>query len=289
MTENKLYDYSPITERPRITWPNGARVAVYVGLNVEHFLLDRPSTSIWPGTADLVPDALNHGWREYGARVGIWRVTESLDRHGIRASVLLNSAVAEHHPQIIRAGVERDWAWLAHGRTNSILHTGMDLDEERRVLTDVVDTIAAATGRRPRGWMGPALTETFNTPALLAELGLEYVLDWTNDDQPYPLNVPGLLSVPYSVELNDLGLFGKGTTGPEFLRVVQDQYEVLHADSADSGRVMALALHPFVIGQPFRHRYLDLALAHLAAQPDVWLTTSDEIADHYRRTVLEAA
>ncbi|GAA2115764.1 polysaccharide deacetylase family protein [Actinomadura alba] len=282
--ENELFDYSPITDRAPIRWPGGARVAVYIGLNVEHFLVDRPSTSIWPGTADLVPDALNYGWRDYGPRVGIWRTIESLDRHGIRASVLLNSTVADHYPQIVKAGLNRNWAWLAHGRTNSILQAGMTLDEERRFLTDVVDTITAATGQRPRGWMGPGLTETFNTPALLAELGLSYVLDWTNDDQPYRLNVPGMLSVPYSVELNDLLLFGKGTTGPEFVQIVKDQYEQLHADSEHSGRVMALALHPFVTGQPFRHKYLDQALEYLAAQPDIWLTTSDEIAEHYQRT-----
>jgi allantoinase len=281
--ENELYDYSPITERPPISWPGGARVAVYVGLNIEHFLVDRPSTSIFQGTADLVPDALNHGWRDYGPRVGIWRTIESLDRHGFKASVLLNSAVADHYPQIIKAGLDRDWAWLAHGRTNSILHADMAQDEERRFLNEVVDTIAAATGRRPSGWMGPGLTETFNTPALLAELGLSYVLDWTNDDQPYKLNVPGMISVPYSVELNDLLLFGKGTTGPEFLQIVKDQYDQLSADSEHSGRVMALPLHPFVIGQPFRHKYLDQALEYLAAQPDAWLTTSDEIAGHYQR------
>jgi peptidoglycan/xylan/chitin deacetylase (PgdA/CDA1 family) len=275
------FDHSPITGRAPISWPGGARVAVYIGLNIEHFLLGRPSTSIWPGTADLVPDALNHGWRDYGARVGVWRTMESLDRHGFRASVLLNSAVAQHHPQIVEAGLDRDWAWLAHGRTNSILQTGMPLDEERAYLTDVVDTIAAATGRRPRGWMGPGLTETFNTPSLLAELGLQYVLDWTNDDQPYPLTVPGMISVPYTVELNDLLLFGKSTPGPEFVRIVRDQYTQLRGDAEHSGRVMAIALHPFVIGQPFRHRYLDEALAFLADQPDAWLTTSDEIATHF--------
>ena len=153
---NELFDYSPIIERPPINWPGGARVAVYIGLNIEHFLVDRPSTSIFAGTADLVPDALNYGWRDYGVRVGIWRTIESLDRHGIRASVLLNSAVAEHYPQIIQAGLDRDWAWLAHGQTNSILQAGMAREEERRFLTDIVDTITAATGRRPHGWMGPA-------------------------------------------------------------------------------------------------------------------------------------
>ncbi|ULN45492.1 polysaccharide deacetylase family protein [Mycolicibacterium goodii] len=276
------FEYSPITERPALRWPNEARVAVYIGLNVEYFLLDHPSTSIWQGTADLRPDALNHGWREYGARVGIWRTIESLDRHGVRPSVLLNSMVVDEYPQIVAAGVQRDWVWLAHGQTNSILHTGLSVDDERRVLAEITDTITEATGRRPRGWMGPGLTETHHTPELLAELSFQYVLDWTNDDQPYPLSVPGILSVPYTVELNDLLIFSKGITGPEFVQMVRDQYEQLHADSATSGRVLALALHPFVIGQPFRHKYLDQALSFLTAQPDVWLTTSDDIATHYR-------
>ncbi|MFI9389110.1 polysaccharide deacetylase family protein [Kutzneria sp. NPDC052558] len=279
------YEYSPITERPTIAWPDGKKVAVYVGLNIEHFVPGLPSTSIWPGTADLTPDALNHGWRDYGNRVGIWRIIDSLDRHGLRASALVNSQVVEHYPQIIRAGVERNWAWLAHGRTNSELHTGLSVDEERRVLAEIADTIAAGAGQRPQGWMGPGLTETANTPELLAELGFRYVLDWTNDDQPYPLTVPGMHSVPYTVELNDLLLFPRGITGPQFVEMVRDQYEQLLADSQHSGRVLALALHPFVIGQPFRARHLDRALEFLAAQPDAWLTTSDDIAEHYITTV----
>ncbi|MEV4262397.1 polysaccharide deacetylase family protein [Kribbella sp. NPDC049584] len=274
-----LYDYSPISERPALDWPGGKRVAFYVGLNIEHFLPDEPSTSIWP--IDVKPDALNHGWREYGARVGIWRIIDILDRYGVRASALVNSMVAEHNPQIIKAGTERDWAWLAHGQTNSILHTGYEPDEERRILTDITTTIETATGKRPKGWMGPALTETHNTPELLAELGYQYVLDWTNDDQPYRLNVPGMLSVPYTLELNDLGLFLRGLSGPDFLQMVKDQYDVLREEG---GRVMALALHPFVIGQPFRAKYLNLALEYIAAQSDVWLTTSDDIAAHYSTT-----
>lgn len=283
--DTTLFGYSPVTERPPITWPGGARVACYIGLNVEHYQVDRPSTSIFADTASLVPDPLNYGWRDYGPRVGIWRTIEALDRHGLRASALLNSAVCARYPQIVDAGRQRGWAWLAHGRDNSTLQADMSRDEEREYLTDVVDTITAATGMRPRGWMGPGLTETFHTPALLAELGLGYVLDWTNDDRPYPLNVPGMLSVPYSIEVNDLQLFPRGVGGPDFVRIVKDQYEQLHADSAHSGRVMALALHPFVTGQPFRAKYLNEALAYLAVQPDIWLTTSDEIAEHYRRTV----
>ncbi|MEW1679389.1 polysaccharide deacetylase, partial [Streptomyces noursei] len=149
----------------------------------------------------------------------------------------------------------------------------------------VVGTIERTTGHRPRGWLGPALTETFRTPELLAELGLDYVLDWSNDDQPYRLNVPGMLSVPYSIEVNDISLFvGKSLSGPDFVQIVKDQLDQLHEDAAGSGRVMSLVLHPFVINQPFRHKYLDQALEYVAQHPGVWLTTSDEIAEHYART-----
>lgn len=284
--DNRLYDYSPITDRPRISWPNGARVAFYVGLNLEHFEVDKPSTSIWEGTANLVPDPLNHGWRDYGLRVGLWRLVEIFDRLGIRPSVLLNSDVAEHYPQVIEAGRQRNWAWLAHGKTNSMLHTGMARDEEEAFLRQVVGTIEHATGSRPKGWMGPGLTETFETPGILRQLGLDYVLDWTADDQPFALNAPGMISVPYSVELNDIMLFvAKSFTGEDFAQAVIDQFDQLYRDSAGSGRVMALALHPFVIGQAFRARHLAKALEHIARHEGVWLTTSDEIAAHYRRTV----
>ncbi|MEF3118000.1 polysaccharide deacetylase family protein [Streptomyces chrestomyceticus] len=287
--DNALFDYSPIVDREPIHWPGGARVAFYVGLNVEHYQVDRPSTSIFPGTAGLAPDPLNYGWRDYGPRVGIWRLIESLDRHGLRASVMLNSDVTHHYPQIIEAGRARGWAWVAHGRDNSTFQADMSVEDERAYLTEVVGTIEAATGRRPRGWLGPALTETFRTPELLAGLGLDYVLDWANDDQPYRLNVPGMLSVPYSIEVNDISLFvGKNLSGPDFVRIVEDQLDQLYADSATSGRVMSLVLHPFVINQPFRHKYLDQALEHIANHPGVWLTTSDEIAEHYARTTARA-
>ncbi|MEG8180054.1 polysaccharide deacetylase family protein [Nocardia terpenica] len=283
-TDLKLFDYSPITERRPIRWPDGKRVAFYVGLNIEHFYVDLPGTATYPGTTSLTPDSLNYGWRDYGPRVGIWRIVEILDRYGVRASALLNSDVGERYPQIIAAGRERGWAWLAHGSSNSHLHTGLSVDEERAALHDIVTTIERTTGQRPRGWMGPGLTETFDTPRLLAELGLEYVLDWTNDDQPYRLNVPGMLSVPYSVELNDiLAFITRGHTGPDFVRMVTDQVDQLHADAEadDSGRVMALALHPFVIGQAFRARYLDEALRYVTGHPGVWVTTSDEIASRF--------
>ena len=280
------FDYSPITERPKIEWPDGAKVAFYVGLNVEHFELGKPSTSLIEATAGLDPDALNYGWRDYGARVAIWRMIETFDRLGLKPSVLLNSDVAEHYPQIVEAGVARDWTWLAHGKNNSILQAEMSVEEERAFLAEIVATIERATGARPKGWMGPALTETYETPRLLAELGLEYVLDWTNDDQPYALSVPGMYSVPYTVEVNDLGMFTmKGMTGPEGLQMIKDQFDGLLADAeADgSGRVMALALHPFVSGQAFRNRYIAEALDYIAGHEGAWPTTSDAILEHYKR------
>lgn len=279
-----LFDYLPIVSRPRLEWPNGARVAVWIGLNIESFLPDRRGATHDPGTTSLTPDPLNAGWREYGPRVGVWRIMESLDRHGLRASVLLNSDACAAYPELIDEGNKRGWAWLAHGRTNSELWTDMPIEVERERLREVVETIERATGHRPRGWLGPAMSETPNTPALLAELGASYILDWNMDDQPFPLNVPGakMISVPYSVEVNDYGFYlTYGHMPEEFYRTIVDQFEVLYEDSAQSGRVMAVALHPLTSGHPYRFRHLDRALAYLASRKDVWLATSDEIADWY--------
>jgi peptidoglycan/xylan/chitin deacetylase (PgdA/CDA1 family) len=284
--ENTLYPYSPIVDRVRLAWPGGGRIAFYIGLNIEHFQIDKPSTSTWSGTSHLKPDPLNYGWRDYGARVGIWRIIDILDKYGIRASALLNSDAAPYYPQIIDAGKQRNWAWLAHGKTNSLLHADMPPAEERTFLEHVIGTIKHATGQHPKGWLGPGLTETFQTPGILKDLGLSYILDWCADDQPFPLHVPGMISVPYSVELNDINLFlSRSLSGDDFYRALVDQFDQLYEDSAQSGRVMALALHPFIVGQPFRARYLAKALQYIASHEGVWLTTSDEIAEHQQSTL----
>lgn len=290
--DNALYDYWPVVDRPRIEWQNGARLAFWLGLNIEHYEVDKPSTSLFPGTAGLAPDPLNHGWRDYGPRVGLWRIMDVLDRHRVRASVLLNSDVCERYGRIIASGNERGWAWLAHGKNNSILEANMSEDEERSYLRSVVSTISEATGRPPKGWLGPALTETFATPKLLAELGLTYLCDWCADDQPFPLNVAGhkMISVPYSIEVNDIPLFvGKSLSGDEFYRIVMDQFEAVYEASEASAQVMTLAIHPFVVGQPFRLKYLDKALQQITGVDDVWVTTSDEIAAYYFEHHYESA
>ena len=285
--DNKLYDYSPIVGRPKLSWPNGARVAFYIGLNIEHFEVDKPSTSVFALTAPFAPDPLNYGWRDYGVRVGIWRMIDALDKYGMRASVLLNSDVCIRYPQIIEAGCKRNWAWLAHGKNNSTFQVGLSVEEERKALRDIVETISKSTGQAVKGWLGPALTETFDTPRLLRELGLTYILDWCADDQPFALNVPGMMSVPYSIEANDITMcVGKSQSGEDFCQMIIDQFDQLYKDSAESGRVMALCLHPFVSNQPYRQKYLERALAHITAHENVWLTTSDEIAAYYAKNYL---
>ncbi len=164
------------------------------------------------------------------------------------------------------------------------MQSGFTEDEERSYLVEVIETLRVGTGQAPKGWLGPALTETYDTPRLLCELGLSYICDWCSDDQPFPLVIPGkkMISMPYSIEVNDISLFvGKNLAGEDFYRLVMDQFESLYTASSANGLVMSLALHPFVIGQPFRLKYLKKILASIAATSDVWIATSDEIADFY--------
>jgi peptidoglycan/xylan/chitin deacetylase (PgdA/CDA1 family) len=287
------YRYWPIVGRPPIEWPGGKRLAFYVALNIEHFEPGKPSTSLFPPTTSLPVDPLNHGWRDYGTRVGVWRMIDLLDRYGMRASVLLNSEVCAEYPEIVEAGKERGWAWCAHGFTNSSLWTGFDPDEEREAFERLLEQFVAGTGTRPKGWLGPALTETASTPQILAEHGLTYILDWCADDQPFPLDVEGhrMISVPYPIEVNDIPCFlGHGMTPAEFEQVMVDQFDLLR-DEAErrSGLVMSIGLHPFLINQPFRHRYLERFLAYVAEHDDVWITTSDDIADRYLEHDYDAA
>jgi allantoinase len=281
------FPYSPITRRPPIRWPNGARVAVWVGVNIEAHVHGKPAisnTSIFPLTRDLVPDPFNEGWRMYGTRVGIWRMIDVIDNLSLPTSVLLNSDVCHLFPEIIEEGTKRNWVWLGHGKNNSTDQIAMSYENETTYLQSVTDAIIRGTGQKPKGWLGPALTETENTPDILAELGYTYICDWPHDDQPVPMNVSRgqMITVPYSVELNDIPLFvGKNLTGEDFCRIVADQFDVLYEESAESGRVMSLPLHPFVVNVPFRHKYLERALRYLVEHEGAWVTTADAIADYY--------
>jgi peptidoglycan/xylan/chitin deacetylase (PgdA/CDA1 family) len=223
--DHHRFDYSPIIKRKPLKWPNGARVAAWIIPNIEHFEFDLPGTSLFP--LNVVPDVLNYAWRDYAVRIGVWRLMDALDHYGIRATVALNAAMCEHYPIIVEEGKKRNWEFMGHGVTNSQLLAGLPEEEERKVIRETIHTITKAVGKAPEGWLGPALAETFITPDLLAEEGIRYLCDWCNDDQPYAMRVKKgqLLSVPYSIELNDIPFFvGKGNSGADFLQAIKDQF-----------------------------------------------------------------
>lgn len=290
MRDQSRFDYAPVTER-EFDLPNGENVAVWVIPNVEHYKIDVPSTAIYPPGTEYTPDVLNYGWRDYGPRAGIWRLMDVLDDHDIRATVALNAEVCDHQPEIVEAGMERDWEFMGHGTTNARPLVDLEEGEERDQIEATRDHIAEFTGEQPRGWLGPELAETFNTPDLLAESGFDYVCDWCNDDQPYEMKVRNeeLISMPYSIEINDIPMFlTYGMTGPQFEQAVKDQFDVLYAEGEADGnaKVMAIALHPFLIGLPFRSKYLDNALDYITDHERVWMATGGEIADRYIETHL---
>jgi peptidoglycan/xylan/chitin deacetylase (PgdA/CDA1 family) len=285
------FDYSPIVDRKPLRWPNGARVALWVIPNIEHFLFDRPSTRLADGGLGLSPDVLNYSWRDYGVRVGIWRMMDIMEKYGVKGTVALNSDVCIHYPRIIEAGNGLGWEWMGHGTTNSILINRQTEPEERALIVKVVADIRKGTGHQPRGWLSPALSETTRTLDLLAAAGINYVGNWVNDDQPYPMRVKtgAMLSMPYSAEINDIpALLGLHQSPEMFGQMIRDQFDVLYEDGACTGRVMSICLHPFLIGHPHRSKYLAQALAHIASRQEVWLATGSQIADWYRQNYASA-
>lgn len=279
--ENRRYDYDPIVRRKPIKWPNGARVALWVCPNIEYFHFDKPIPR-FSGTQ--VPDIQSYSLRDYGSRIGVFRFMDVFDKHGIRASVLLNAEVCQYQPAIIEEGNKRDWEWLGHGITNNMRLTQYAPEQERDAIRETKEIIARSTGRAPRGWLGPGLAETFNSPDHLAAEGFEYVCDWGCDDEPIPMRVKNgrMIVVPYMQGINDIPMFVEANHTPEqYLRIVCDQFDVLYEEGERSGKVMAIPLHPYLTGLPFRIKYLDRALEYIGSHDGVWKATSGEIADWY--------
>ena len=286
-------DYSPIIDRPIIKWPNDARVALWISPNVEHYEYmpdDDSARTPWPRTP--FPDVQQYSYRDYGNRVGFWRMLESLDKYNIRCCVSLNMAVLEHFPEIGQAMVQRDYDYMSHGIYNTrYLYTYTE-DQEREFYRDTIDTLKLHTGKQRNGMLGPAISGTERTPDLMAEAGLIYHTDWMHDDQPVPIKVKSgkLVSVPYSIELNDSSLLRDNHyEGDYFARICKAQFDQLYKEGAESGRVMCIALHPFLIGQPHRIKYLDDILSHIMSHDGVWQTTADDIADYYNENYYDDA
>ena len=278
--EHGRFEYSGMGKRAPMRLPDGARVAVWITPNVEHFHWDKPAISVTAMTTRFKPDVLN-----YGARVGIWRLFEIFERQGIPVTAALNSEVCEFYPQIIEEGNRLGWEWMAHGRSNSLIINAETEQEERALITDVLGTIERSTGQRPRGWLGPALTESPLTPDLLAEAGVEYVADWCNDDHPYRIKTRSgsIVALPYALEIGDIPVFmEQGGSGEDFYRLIVDQFDALYREGATNARVMSIAIHPFLVGHAFRASYFEKALAYMRSHDHVWMTTGNALLDWYK-------
>lgn len=285
MSEFARYPYRAIVDHPPFRWPEEARVAVWIIPNVEYFPFAGPGAVINERTASFRPDVVNHSWRDYGIRVGFWRLLDCLDQARVPVTAALNSLVCEHYPQVVEAGVRRGWEWMGHGETNSRWLVGLEAEEEAALIARVRGRIAEATGKPPSGWLSPGLSETERTPELLRQAGVEYVADWVADEVPFWMQTAHgpLLALPYSIEINDMELIlRQRRSGPEFRERLIDQFEQLWRDGDRVARVMAIALHPFLIGQPHRIRYLAEVLDYLRSHNGVWFATGSEIARYYR-------
>ncbi len=278
------FPYVPIKDRPRLVWPNDARLAVWVIPNIEFFPLSRGIPPQPGAPAGNPPSVRAWAQRDYGNRVGIWRIMDVLSKHGIRASPTLNSDICDHHPQIVRAAIELGWEILGHNQTNSVWLDALSPDEERETIRRTMARIAEMTGKKPLGWLGSGLAETWHTLDFLVEEGCLYVADWVNDDQPYMMDIGGkpLVSIPYSYEINDAPFIGsRNGTIDEFETAIRRQFDTLYAEGAGSGRVMAICLHPYLIGVPHRIAGLDRALDYIRAHDGVWFATGEEIVRHW--------
>lgn len=280
------YAYSAITARPDFAWPEGRRLAVYLGMNLECFAFGEGlGAELAPGGPQ--PDVLNYGWRDYGNRVGAWRLLELFDRLGLPATVLPNAMLYETAPGLIEAFSARGDEIAGHGRTNAERQGSLPEAEERILIAETTETLARHEGRAPKGWLGPWISQSAVTPDLLHEAGYEYLLDWCHDDQPGWMSTRRgrILSVPYPQELNDIPqVVGRKREGAEFADMIVDAFDVMLEESARRPLVMGIALHGYIMGHPHRVKHLDRALRHIldGGGERVWLTTAGAINDHFR-------
>jgi allantoinase len=290
LTHHGRYSYSPITDRPDFSWPEGRRLAVYLAINVEWFNFDEAGGAVL-ASANHAPDVLNYAWRDYGNRVGLWRMLDLLDRLDLPCAALLNGAICDHAPAIVDAFAGRGDEIVAHGWTNSTEPGRMDRDDEARMLAQSRDRLAEATGTAPPGYLAPLISESVHTPDLLKAAGYSYLLNWAHDEQPVWFNTSGadgsasrILSVPYPQEINDVPqIIGRRREGAEFADMIRAAFALHQRESVQRPVVMGIALHPYLMGQAHRFAHLERALSDLKAQagPNVWFTTPGAIARHY--------
>jgi peptidoglycan/xylan/chitin deacetylase (PgdA/CDA1 family) len=281
--------HTAISGRPVPTLPGGARLALWVIINVEHYEYRPPVDPLrdpWPARPH--PDLVNFSRREYGNRVGVWRMLDLLDTLGATATLSLNAAVLDDVPALAEELARRPYDVMGHGVYNTRYAAGLDPDAERALVADVRDTVRRHLDRPLAGWLGPALTTTPRTMDLLAEAGVTYVGDFLHDDEIDDVVVAGnhrLVSLPYSIHLNDSPLIGRTQhASSTFTRLVGDQFDALYAESRERPKIMALCLHPYAINTPGRHRHLADVLAHVLGHEGVVSVNGLELAEHHLAT-----
>ncbi len=287
-----LYGFWPYRDRPKIVWPGGKKLAFWIAPNVEFYELDPPINPQRRPWARPHPDVVPYATRDWGNRIGHWRMMEAMDRAGVRGSVSLSVAMLDHHPEVVAACVARGWELFSHGVYNTRYSYGMSREQERAVMQDGIDSVLAAAGQRIRGYLAPALTHTEHTMELLAELGFWYACDLFQDDQPQPLRVPGrMVSMPYSLEVNDVIGYGAYMQSPrQYADGLKRHFDQLLREGEDSGTVMCIPLHAYLVAQPHRIAAFAEALDHIVAhKDDVWLATAREIAEFYLAGPYDAA
>lgn len=271
-------------DRPKIKWPDEAKIAVWIVPNVEFYELSPPTGTVRPPWSRPIPDVLAYSLRDYGNRAGIWRIFETLDRHQIRASVSLNAAVCDHLPDVVEACLSRDWELFAHGVYNTRWIYGMSEDQVRALIKDSLETIGSFSRKPVRGWLSPAVSSTEAFLDLLPEFGIDYTIDMVHDDQPTPINVKNgrLISIPYSSDINDIRVMGiRGYTPANWSQMIKAAFDRLYIEGEESGTVLCVPLHPYIVGQPHRIAALDDVLRYMKSHDKVWFATGSEIADHY--------
>ncbi|MGE0314204.1 MAG: polysaccharide deacetylase family protein [Lautropia sp.] len=288
MQPHERVPYVPITTRPAIPLPGGARMAVWVIVNIEEWDIHQtmPRTVLTPPAGGApMPDIPNWAWHEYGNRVGFWRLLEILDRHRVPAVLAINGTAIASYGPIAEAAAQREWEFIGHGYTQRNMQK---VEDEVADIARTTEAIRAFTGQAPKGWLGPGLTETWQTPEHLVRAGYEYVCDWVLDDQPVWLRTERgpIVSVPYTQECNDVAMMLiQHHPAREYAQRALDQFTQLQADAAGGARVMALVLHPYIMGAPHRARYLAQVLEHIARQPDVAFCSGAQINAAFRSAI----
>ena len=284
MLPSERLDFSPISRRPKLALPGGARLAVWVIVNVEEWDPTQPmprTVLTPPAGGSPMPDIPNWAWHEYGNRVGFWRFIRVFDEFEIPGVLAINGSALAAYPPIVQAAIDRKWEFVGHGFTQRNMQKVAD---ERADVRATREAITKATGRPPRGWLGPGLTETWETPDLLAEEGFGYVCDWVLDDQPVRLKTRTgpIVNLPYTQECNDVAMMLiQHHKASEYYDRAVDQFTQLYQDAAQSARVMALVVHPYIMGAPHRLKYLRDALTHMRDHQGVLFWTGEEILDWY--------